>query len=626
MCRYDGKYPWYIALKSMVTFLGPLLAAVIPSVAIFLVDQKASVSVFSVVLLGLVLGSFLLGVTSTKMDMVIRKKNYFVAYGPVQKKAVSKVLDVDYAFLETAEGKKLADQARSSYELDWYGWNRIMDMFTPFAFNLLGIVVYTAILIPKCPWVLPVFFAMSAMNLFLERKVSRKGWNMHRNIVNEADSRTNYFFQRSTSVTDGKDIRLFSMENWFSSIMEFLIQKRLRAWKWIEVAYFVPNFSDTIWTLVRDLIAYCVLVHSFLQGKLDAASFTLYLGIITGFSGWLNGGNMGEGLVRANSEMMRCSWWITSYRNFLEQWSPEEEKIEKRQNGKNSVSELQNGGKSEMELRNGNYSNAAGERGGNTEQKVENLIETGVTIEFRDVCFRYPGAQKDVIHHLNLKVQAGENIALVGVNGAGKTTLVKLLCGFYRPDSGQIYINGKEISAYPARTYRALLGAVFQDRMLMAASVEENVACCREEEVDREKLWRVLRQADIEEKIRSLAKQEKTMVTNFLEQDGILFSGGEIQRIILARALYKDAPLLLLDEPTSALDPMAEYEIYAGFDQLVAKNLAVYISHRMSSCRFCERILVLEQGRIAEEGNHEALLAKNGIYARMWNLQAKNYQ
>lgn len=169
---------------------------------------------------------------------------------------------------------------------------------------------------------------------------------------------------------------------------------------------------------------------------------------------------------------------------------------------------------------------------------------------------------------MNLKVQAGENIALVGVNGAGKTTLVKLLCGFYRPDSGQIYINGKEISAYPARTYRALLGAVFQDRMLMAASVEENVACCREEEVDREKLWRVLRQADIEEKIRSLAKQEKTMVTNFLEQDGILFSGGEIQRIILARALYKDAPLLLLDEPTSALDPMAETAIYEKYHTL----------------------------------------------------------
>ena len=369
-----------------------------------------------------------------------------------------------------------------------------------------------------------------------------------------------------------------------------------------------------------------MLVHSFLQGKLDAASFTLYLGIITGFSGWLNGGNMGEGLVRANSEMMRCSWWITSYRNFLEQWSPEEEKIEKRQNGKNSVSELQNGGKSEMELRNGNYSNAAGERGGNTEQKVENLIETGVTIEFRDVCFRYPGAQKDVIHHLNLKVQAGENIALVGVNGAGKTTLVKLLCGFYRPDSGQIYINGKEISAYPARTYRALLGAVFQDRMLMAASVEENVACCREEEVDREKLWRVLRQADIEEKIRSLAKQEKTMVTNFLEQDGILFSGGEIQRIILARALYKDAPLLLLDEPTSALDPMAETAIYEKYHTLSQGKTTIFISHRLASTRFCNRILLFEDGAIQEDGTHEELMDKKGKYAEMFAIQSQYYK
>ena len=384
--------------------------------------------------------------------------------------------------------------------------------------------------------------------------------------------------------------------------------------------------SPIIWTLVRDLIAYCVLVHSFLQGKLDAASFTLYLGIITGFSGWLNGGNMGEGLVRANSEMMRCSWWITSYRNFLEQWSPEEEKIEKRQNGKNSVSELQNGGKSEMELRNGNYSNAAGERGGNTEQKVENLIETGVTIEFRDVCFRYPGAQKDVIHHLNLKVQAGENIALVGVNGAGKTTLVKLLCGFYRPDSGHIYINGKEISAYPARTYRALLGAVFQDRMLMAASVEENVACCREEEVDREKLWRVLRQADIEEKIRSLAKQEKTMVTNFLEQDGILFSGGEIQRIILARALYKDAPLLLLDEPTSALDPMAETAIYEKYHTLSQGKTTIFISHRLASTRFCNRILLFEDGAIQEDGTHEELMDKKGKYAEMFAIQSQYYK
>lgn len=151
MCTYDSKYPWYICLKSAVAFLGPFLTAVIPSAAIYLVDRKADWLTFSAAILGMVLVNFILGLISTKMDTVIKTKNYYVAYKPVQNQVVSKILDVDYAVLETAEGKRLANQARSSYERDWFGWNRIMDMFTPFAFNLLGIIVYTIILIPKCP-------------------------------------------------------------------------------------------------------------------------------------------------------------------------------------------------------------------------------------------------------------------------------------------------------------------------------------------------------------------------------------------------------------------------------------------------------------------------------------------
>lgn len=600
MCVYDSRYPWYIALKSVTAFLGPFLAAVIPSVAIYLVDQEADWLTFFVAIIGLVLGNFILGMISTKMDTVIRRKNFFVAYQPVQYQAVSKILDVDYAVLETAEGKKLADGARSSYERDWFGWNRIMDMFTPFVFNLLGIVIYTVILIPKCPWVLPVFAVMSVMNLLLERKISRKGWGKHRDVVNEVDSRTNYFFQRSTSATDGKDIRLFRMEEWFSSIMDFLIRKRLRVWKRIEMAYFIPNFSDTVWTLIRDLIAYGVLVNLFLEGKLDAASFTLYLGVITGFAGWLNGGNMGEGFVRANSEMMRCSGWISSYRSFLALWSPYEDA---------ENADVENEGRH----RHRNCSDEAG-------------MEQGVTIEFRNVCFRYPEAEKDVIHNLNLKVQAGENIALVGVNGAGKTTLVKLLCGFYRPDSGQILINDRDIQEYPAGSYRELLGAVFQDMMIMAASVAENVACCREEEIDKERLWQVLRLADIEERIKSLPKQEKTMVTNFLDKDGILFSGGETQRIILARALYKDAPLLLLDEPTSALDPIAETAIYEKYHTLSKGKTTIFISHRLASTKFCNRILFFEDGEIQEDGTHEELMEKHGRYAEMFSIQSQYYK
>lgn len=298
---------------------------------------------------------------------------------------------------------------------------------------------------------------------------------------------------------------------------------------------------------------------------------------------------MGDGFVRANSEMMRCNWWISAYRSFLALWSP--------------------------------YGDAGRESGSGSEK-----IRCGVSIEFRDVCFRYPDAEEDVIHHLNLKIQAGENIALVGVNGAGKTTLVKLLCGFYHPDSGQILVNGKNIEEYPSASYRELLGAVFQDMMVMAASVAENVACCREEDIDAKRLWQVLRLADIEDKIKSLPRQEKTMVTNFLDEDGVLFSGGEMQRMILARALYKDAPLLLLDEPTSALDPMAETAVYEKYHALSEGKTTVFISHRLASTKFCDRILFFEGGEIREDGTHEELMERKGSYAEMFSIQSQYYK
>ena len=160
----------------------------------------------------------------------------------------------------------------------------------------------------------------------------------------------------------------------------------------------------------------------------------------------------------------------------------------------------------------------------------------------------------------------------------------------------------------------------------MAASVAENVACCREEEIDKERLWRVLRLADIEDKVKSLPNQEKTMVTNFLDKDGILFSGGEIQRIILARALYKGAPLLLLDEPTSALDPMAESAIYEKYHALSRGKTTVFISHRLASTKFCDRILFFEDGKIQEDGTHEELMKKQGRYAEMFYIQSRYYK
>lgn len=589
MFRYDNKYPWYILVKSIAAFLAPFIAAIIPSVAIELVSRKAGFAMFFCVMLGFVLCNMIMGIISVKFDFIIKKKNYCVSYQSVQKNVISKIMDVDYQILESAEGKKSADGAKYSYSVEWNGWNRIMDMFTPFAYNLLGILVYTIILLPKCPWVLPVFVIMSVMNVFLERKISMNGYCKYRETIWETDSRVEYFFQRSTSATDGKDIRLYRMEKWFVEVMDILVKRRMKVWKRVEMYYFLPNFSDTIWSLLRDMIAYTILVSHFLEGDLNATTFTFYLGIIAGFAGWLNGGNMGDGFVRANSEMMRCNWGINDYRSFMELYSPEDKK-------------------------NIEVSNSVGKSS-----------TTGIAIEFKNVCFRYPGTEKDVIHNLNLKVNAGENIALVGVNGAGKTTLVKLLCGFYHPDSGEILVNGKSISSYSGNEYRKLVSAVFQDMMIMATSVAENIACDKQENIDEEKLWESIRLADIEDKILSLPNREKTSVTNFIDKDGVLFSGGELQRILLARALYKRAPLLLLDEPTSALDPLAETAIYEQYHKLSHGKTTVFISHRLASTKFCDRIIFYEDGHVKEDGTHEELMAQNGSYAKMFEIQSQYY-
>lgn len=245
------------------------------------------------------------------------------------------------------------------------------------------------------------------------------------------------------------------------------------------------------------------------------------------------------------------------------------------------------------------------------------------SVTFENVSFRYPGAAEYSLRDINATFRYGEKIALVGPNGAGKTTLILLLCRLYEPTEGRILLNGRDIREYDYREYLNLFGVVFQDFKLFAMNVAENVASSAE--YDEDAVWACLEKAGVADRVREMDQGIRTQLYN-VGVRGVEISGGEAQKIAIARALYKSAPFIILDEPTSALDPVAEYEIYAGFDKLVAEKLAVYISHRMSSCRFCERILVLDQGRIAEEGNHDGLLGQGGIYARLWNAQADNYQ
>lgn len=247
-----------------------------------------------------------------------------------------------------------------------------------------------------------------------------------------------------------------------------------------------------------------------------------------------------------------------------------------------------------------------------------------LTFEFRNVSFRYPKSENYVIRNLNLTVNYGEKLSIVGINGAGKTTFVKLLCRLYDVTEGAIFLNGKNIKEYDYDEYLSLFSVVFQDFKLLAFSIRENILI--DDEMDEEKLLHICNIAGIKEKIDKLEKGTMTSVYKLFEKNGIEFSGGEAQKIAIARALAKDAPIIILDEPTAALDPIAEAKVYESYHQLIGKKTGVYISHRLSSCRFSDHIAVFEGSTIKEYGTHDELIKKeHGIYAYMYHTQAKYY-
>lgn len=255
-----------------------------------------------------------------------------------------------------------------------------------------------------------------------------------------------------------------------------------------------------------------------------------------------------------------------------------------------------------------------------TEKRSDRQYE----VEFRDVSFRYPGTDTDVLRHVNMKFQVGSRLAVVGMNGSGKTTFIKLLCRLYDPTEGQILLNGIDIRKYRYEDYIDLFAVVFQDFQLLALPLGQNVA--GRIDYDREKVLDRLEKAGLGERLKTMPRGLDTWLYKELDKDGVEVSGGEAQKIAIARALYKDAPFLILDEPTAALDPVAEAEIYSQLDEITGDRTAIYISHRLSSCKFCDEIAVFHEGQVIQQGSHQQLVADEaGKYYELWQAQAQYY-
>ena len=255
--------------------------------------------------------------------------------------------------------------------------------------------------------------------------------------------------------------------------------------------------------------------------------------------------------------------------------------------------------------------------------KQEIDLSSEIEIIFKDVSFKYPGSENYALKGINLTIHNGEHLAIVGRNGSGKTTLIKLLCRFYDVTSGEIIINGINVKEYSKESLMKFYSVVFQDFKIFAIPLSENISA--DKEYDREKLYLCLEQVNIKDKVEKMSDRENTYLYKNINKKGVDISGGEAQKIAIARALYKNSPLVILDEPTSALDPVAENEIYSRFNSFTENKTAIYISHRLSSCIFCDRIAVFDKANLVEEGTHEELLSYGGKYSELWHAQASYY-
>ena len=254
---------------------------------------------------------------------------------------------------------------------------------------------------------------------------------------------------------------------------------------------------------------------------------------------------------------------------------------------------------------------------------MEKRRDNKFSVEFDHVSFKYPGSDEYVIKDLNLKFVIGEKMAIVGKNGSGKTTFIKLLCRLYDVTEGSIKVNGIDIRKYDYKEYCDLFAVVFQDFCIFDFPLGENIACSNN--VEESRAIDALKRAGLEKRLSELSEGLKTHVGKGFNDEGVNFSGGEKQKMAIARAVYKDAPFVIMDEPTAALDPEAETEVFIGFDRMVGRKTAIYISHRLASCKFCENILVFDKGKVVQQGTHEELEKQEGLYNKLWNAQAQYY-
>ena len=567
---------FFCLLVILVNCLVPVITAFLPKVVIEQITEGKPLRQLLLVTACLTGALALLGGLQKYMDQLIYW-NKFTMNTFFLRLITRKGLTTDYRNQENEHFRKLQSESFGSCNGNFSYYAQTYDAVVLFFSNLLGFLAFAGILFTLHPLLILFLCLTTLVSFFLNRRINK--WI--EGTVSEKsgyEQRLRYVTEASDDLRAAKDIRLYRMVDWLNGIYDKNLKGLLGWYRNYTARLFGVSAADL--GFLREAVTYAFLLYLALEGKISVAEFVLYFNVVAGFSAWLGS------LLGQVTDLQRLNQAMNRFRSYLE------------------------------------YPETYRREGG----KPVGSLDSPERIELRDVSFRYDAEGEDVIHHFSLALEPGEHLAVVGLNGAGKTTLVKLLCGLTEPTEGTVTYNGTDIREYNREEYYRLFGAVFQDYSLLPVTIEEIVAEEEELNVDHERVETCLKQAGLWEKVSSLPEGVKSKYNRAFWDDGINLSGGETQKLLLARALYRNAPVIVLDEPTAALDPVSENRLYETYDEVMQGKTTIFISHRLASTRFCHRIVLIDHGQIAEEGTHEELLAKKGRYYELFETQAKYYR
>ena len=581
-------------LKSFFTKLTPyfnlyLSAEIVNEIA----GERKKESIILLVLIT-VLGNFVIALLGGLLSRI--HGNCEVLLNQREVAAFNRVtLFMDYSNLENTKVRQLRRKISESAQIDYHGKERLLISLNQMTNNIIDFILsfilcaemFILVFTDSFGWDSVMFavlmLGLVSVNVLYIFRIKDKAVSISASL-SQAMIDENRIDDAVDCYNMGKDIRLYRQDSIIMNIQKSAFAIVRKGFEKLGNIQFKSNIPLLFTSALMNIIVYIFICRYALSGILEIGSIIKYVSITQTFI------NCIIGIFNIAADIKSNTCFIDDYISYFD------------------IPRKMNEGSCKIEKHSDKWK---------CPQKYE--------IEFCDVSFKYPESGSYALLHVNLKIKSGERLAIVGQNGSGKTTFIKLLCRLYDPDEGVVKLNGVDIKEYDYNDYMSILSVVFQDFKLFSFSLGQNVAAKSEYDSSLAKVC--LDKAGFDNRLASMPKGLETCLYKDFEADGVEISGGEAQKIAIARALYKDAPFVILDEPTAALDPIAEADIYSKFDEIVKGRTAIYISHRMSSCCFCDRIAVFDSGQVVQQGSHNYLLADaNGKYYELWNAQAQYYK